>query len=307
MIGGEGDLDSDSDNSTLLTRYLLGELSNDKETAVEQRLFADADFLEELQATERDVIDCYVQGELKGERKERFEARFLTSPQRRKRVQFAYTLSGNEPGTTSANVHPAVSSPFTAPVPSPLPYQSTSTPWRMILAAAASILVVGIIALLWWSGAFNRTSAPKVADTAPTVEPGPAPSPGPPTEGPVQPPVAPPAPTGPTLATFFLTQMSRPRSLAAEQTLTIESGVTDVRLNARLDSDDQERYEVVLKRESDQSVVARPRARTYKTSQGPALAITLKGSAVRSEKYQLDILDSNRRPVAAYYFRIEKH
>ena len=305
MIGGEGDLDSDSDNSTLLTRYLLGELSNDEETAVEQRFFADADLLEELQATERDVIDCYVQGELKGERKERFEARFLTSPQRRRRVQFAYTLS--EPGTTSANVHPAVASPFPAPVQGPLPYQSTSPPWTGILAAAASILVVGILALLWWSGAFNRTSAPKIADTAPAVEPGPAPTPGPPTEGLVQPPVPPQSPPGPTLATFFLTQMSRPRSLATEQTLTIESSVTDVRLNARLDSDDQERYEVVLKRESDQSVVARPRARTYKTSQGPALAITLKASAVRSEKYQLDILDSNRGTVAAYYFRIEKH
>ena len=303
MIGGEGDLDSASDNSTLLTRYLLGELSNDEETAVEQRFFADADFLEELQATEREVIDCYVQGELKGERKERFEARFLTSPQRRRLVQFAYTLS--EPGTTSANVHPSVASPF--PVPGPLPYQSTSTPWRGILSAAASILVVGIIALLWWSGAFNRTSAPKIADTAQPVEPGPAPTPGPPTEGLVQPPVPPPSPTGPTLATFFLTQMSRPRSLTTEQRLTIESGVTDLRLNARLDSDDQERYEVVLKRESDQTVVARPRARTSKTSQGPALAITLKASAVRSEKYELDILDSNRRPVATYYFRIEKH
>jgi hypothetical protein len=293
-------LDSDSDNSTLLTRYLLGELSNDEELAVEQRFFGDADFLEELQATERDLIDCYVQGELNGERKERFEARFLTSPRRRKRVQFAYTLSGNEPVKTSANARSGVVSPLPVPVPVPVPAQSTWTPWRTILAAAASILVVGILAL-WWSGAFKSSIPLEVAETEKPAEPGPAPEP------PVQPPIAPPAPTGPTLATFLLTQISRPRSLATEQTLTIESGVTDLRLNARLDSDDQERYEVVLKRESDRSVVARPRARSYKSSQGPALAITLKASAVRSEKYELHILDSNRQPVAVYYFRIEKH
>ncbi len=298
-----------NDNSTLLTRYLLGELADDQESAVEQRFFGDADFLEELQATECELIDCYVRGELSSERNQRFEAHFLSSPSRRKRVEFAYALSGNRPREVSGDAGSSATFLPRAPIGAAAKPQETSISWRRMLAAAASIIVVSIIGLWLLKDRSHKAAQPQIADQtqAPPETPGITKIPSAPGEGvSPQPPVAPPTPTGPTIATFFLTQMARPRSLATEQTLKIEPGVTEVRLNARLDSDDQERYAVILKSDPNQKILARPRATSYKSPEGPALAIHLKASALRTGKYELDILDSNGQPVAAYYFRIDK-
>ena len=79
----------DVDNSALLTRYLLGELSEVEEVSVERRFFEDSDFLDELRSTERDLVDCYVRGEMTGKSVKRFEHRFLTEPERKSRVLFA--------------------------------------------------------------------------------------------------------------------------------------------------------------------------------------------------------------------------
>jgi len=51
---------SDRSDERLLVRYLLGYLSEEEQVQVEDRAFADQDYLGSLEATEADLIDAYV-------------------------------------------------------------------------------------------------------------------------------------------------------------------------------------------------------------------------------------------------------
>ena len=76
----------------LLTNYLLGKLSEEEAVQVEDRAFADAAYRGELEAAEADLIDAYVRGDLTQSDRREFERRFLTSPGRRGKVEFAVAL-----------------------------------------------------------------------------------------------------------------------------------------------------------------------------------------------------------------------
>ena len=77
----------------LLARYLLGNLTEEEQVRVEDRAFADRDYMGALNAAEADLIDDYVSGELAQADRRAFESRFLTSPQRRSKVEFAQALA----------------------------------------------------------------------------------------------------------------------------------------------------------------------------------------------------------------------
>ena len=80
------------DESRLLTRYLLGESSENRRLRLEARLLADEEFYQRLLTAEDDLIHAYVHLELSASRRRRFEALFLTAPERRSRVELAREL-----------------------------------------------------------------------------------------------------------------------------------------------------------------------------------------------------------------------
>lgn len=85
---------TDFNDETLIARYLLGELSEEQQVAIEDRAFADKNYLANVTAVENDLIDEYVRNELSGIERQRFEKQFLASTERRKRVEFARALAG---------------------------------------------------------------------------------------------------------------------------------------------------------------------------------------------------------------------
>src|SRR5215831_11201699 len=80
-------------DQVLLHNYLLGNLSEEEQVRVEDRAFADPRYLEAVEAAEADLIDAYVRGELPQSDRRQFESRFLTSPQRRNKIEFARALA----------------------------------------------------------------------------------------------------------------------------------------------------------------------------------------------------------------------
>ena len=84
---------SQRSNETWHLKYLLGNLTEEEQVEVEDRAFAEADYLSALEATEADLIDAYVRGELSQSDRRNFEFRFLTSPERRRKVEFARALA----------------------------------------------------------------------------------------------------------------------------------------------------------------------------------------------------------------------
>ncbi len=76
----------------LTIRYFLGELSEEEQTQLEEQYFDDDECFDQLLAFEEELIDDYVQGELPPHARERFETYFLTTAERREKVEFAKAL-----------------------------------------------------------------------------------------------------------------------------------------------------------------------------------------------------------------------
>jgi hypothetical protein len=84
---------ADLNNERLIARYLLGDLPEEQQVAIEDRAFADKDYLALVTAVENDLIDDYVNRDLSATERRQFETRFLASSERRKRVEFAKALA----------------------------------------------------------------------------------------------------------------------------------------------------------------------------------------------------------------------
>lgn len=227
-------MNQDVDNSTLLTRYLLGELSEGDEVNVEKRFFEDSDFLDELRSTERDLIDSYVRGELTGNVRVRFEQRFLTEPERRSRVMFAVALA--------KSISRSHSLPESDPAPETRKGHSA---WilnvrshaRELLAAAAVVL---ISLFAWLNGVvWQQVTAPAVVEErAPNTDPGPTP--------PVAPPITPHEKATPRVSMPALVlNPGRLRDRGGAR-LVIPAGVKFVPVVLALRKSDYAEYRVVL-------------------------------------------------------------
>ena len=131
-----GNLNQPSDDYELLSHYLLGELSEEKQEAIEKRYLDDREMYELLLVVEDDLIDAYVEGTLTESRRANLERHFLNTPDRRARVDFArawMTFVTQESGNRRVmrNRSPLLVLPRTKSWPAPLPI------------AAAIILLLG--------------------------------------------------------------------------------------------------------------------------------------------------------------------
>lgn len=76
-----------------MTRYLLGELSESEQSALEEKYFTDPQIFNEVLKTESELVDGYVRDQLSTEVRERFEQSYMLHPRRRERVKFAEALA----------------------------------------------------------------------------------------------------------------------------------------------------------------------------------------------------------------------
>jgi hypothetical protein len=76
----------------LLRRYLLGQLPEAEQEALESQFFADAERLDEVWALENQLIDEYVRERLAQPERAQFEQSYLVSPRHRERVALARQL-----------------------------------------------------------------------------------------------------------------------------------------------------------------------------------------------------------------------
>lgn len=76
-------------NSETINAYLLGTLPEAEAEILDELSFTDDAFADELQAAEKDLVDAFVNDELRGTTLERFKTFYLSSPLRREKVEFA--------------------------------------------------------------------------------------------------------------------------------------------------------------------------------------------------------------------------
>jgi hypothetical protein len=75
-----------------IRRYLLGQLPPEQSKPLEEGLFADGAFYDELCIAEDELIDRYLSGDLPADEREGFETHFLAAPERQKKLRFARAL-----------------------------------------------------------------------------------------------------------------------------------------------------------------------------------------------------------------------
>ena len=74
-------------NKSTQRQYFLGTLEPDVRSEIENCYFTDRNFFAEIEATEAEMIDAYLYGELSAEERHQFELHYLASPDRRERVE----------------------------------------------------------------------------------------------------------------------------------------------------------------------------------------------------------------------------
>ena len=128
-----------------IRHYLLGELTEPEQAALESEYFGDKDKFEEVCAIENDLIDDYLRGNLPAADREHFEERYSSSPERLRRIQFARSMLQSLYGTSTAA--PArVKRIASAPAGFRRAIAATTGRWHVaptpLLAALALILAV---------------------------------------------------------------------------------------------------------------------------------------------------------------------
>jgi hypothetical protein len=82
-------MSNSTNQNQVITQYLLGSLPEVEMERLDELSVTSREFAESLSASEKDLIDAYVQGELSGTMLAQFEFHYLASPIRRERVEFA--------------------------------------------------------------------------------------------------------------------------------------------------------------------------------------------------------------------------
>jgi hypothetical protein len=76
-------------NHDITRRYLLGQLTDEEEQNVEERLLTDDEFFEELAVTKDELTQEYVNGELTGKERDWLRSNFLVSAEGKEKHEFA--------------------------------------------------------------------------------------------------------------------------------------------------------------------------------------------------------------------------
>ena len=291
-------------DETLLRRYLLGSLTEEEQVRVEDRAFADPEYLQALEAAEADLIDAYVSGELPQSDRREFDRRFLTSASRRSKVEFARAF-----GRVAAEVKAAESAVLKSP-----------SGWHAVLGlfrawnpavqftagGAALICVAGISWLLVQNGAMRSRIASLEAQRSDLEvrEEGlrrelAAESQKPP--APVSAPVVP--------SVVFLPGLTRGETHPEQLVLDSRSQIAriEVQLEAR---DDYPRFRAELRTHRGEEVLTRSNLLRSPTGAGYSVLLDVPATALAAGAYELGLkgMDDNE-PAAAvgfYYFSVRK-
>lgn len=140
-----------------IRKYLLGNLSEEEQLAIEEQLFTDEATLEQHEIVEEDLIDDYLNEELSKDDRIKFEQRFLSTPERKEQVLFARSLR--------QYIKDSEPDPVRVP-PQPLSFMDRfRVYWAQHakpLSAATAIAVFALVAIGIW---FLRDTQPRTFAT----------------------------------------------------------------------------------------------------------------------------------------------
>jgi len=129
----------------LIDRYLLGDLPESEQAALEERYFADNETFERICESENRLVDQYVRGRLNSAERARFETHYLASPVHRRRVATARNLLAAADEFAPARSAPEIRPSFWQRL---IEWRRLAPAWQLAMAAAMLLLMAGGVWLL---------------------------------------------------------------------------------------------------------------------------------------------------------------
>lgn len=133
-----------------LRHYLLGELSDDEQQKIEEKLLINNDYSEQMLIAEEDLIDDYIKGSLPPSQQKKYEKLFPATREGKQKIQITRVLKSHltefkepQPNLLS-RIHSAIGQLFPP----------------MALKVAAALFIVGL-GVLNWSLFFRQTDLKK--------------------------------------------------------------------------------------------------------------------------------------------------
>jgi hypothetical protein len=154
-----------------IRRYLLGQLDDEEQQKIEDRLMLENDLFEELEISKDEIIGEYYAGELTAKERDWLEQNFLSSPEGKSRRRFALALKQSK-AKHLKSVTPVERNRNW------LPDLWRSRPWAVV-ATAAVVLIVAAVVLRVAIGTSQSTylaltltnsSGTRAEDTGPTAK-----------------------------------------------------------------------------------------------------------------------------------------
>jgi len=302
------------EQSKWIMQYLLGELSEEEQSRLEERYFADPAFFQELRASRDDLIDAYLRGQLSEEERARFEKYFMATPRRRERVEFARTLmrefdQPHESGDRTATGQTSIGKWKSLLIPL-IPYR------RPIIALGIMVIVFAGGWFLLRSLREQTIDTERVSQSPNQSRPGAvatpmvSPSETKPliADRPTTTPQTPSPKPEPKVATFALTT-GLIRDSAEPKILAIAKNVESVQLSLEVERDAYPRYRTVLRtpegRELWSGEIKSERAKPNHT-----IVVRFPASIFKNADYILSLSavtkENKALDVGKYYFRVDR-
>ena len=233
----------------LVRRYLLGDLPEAEQVALEQKYFADGEKFEQVWSLENELVDSYVRERLTRQERALFERNYLTTPRHQQRVAVAKSLVSAADETLAEEKNETARET-----------RETSSWWttllalfqlpQMALGAAAALLLLTLVG--YWYLRSASISPQQIAKNGPDSQPPttsqtPVPTPSvAPHQATPTPQISPTAqPAVPAVLAFALGGgLRKPGDV---QSLTVPSGTKQVRLQMKLEGDEYSSYQIKLR------------------------------------------------------------
>jgi hypothetical protein len=133
---------------TMMLRYLLGLLSEEERTGVEESFFQDDTYFEQLRALEDDLIDDYVRGRLSLDTRKAFEEKLRSSNRWKERVRFAEALDWRtgQQAAQAQRTPSASASLFQVLINA---FRNQRPVFQVAIATASLMVLGGVVSLAW--------------------------------------------------------------------------------------------------------------------------------------------------------------
>ena len=267
-----------------IRRYLLGELDEAEQQRLEESLLTDDEMFEELLIVEDELVDEYINGQLAGTERARFEQHFLSTPERVEKLRFARAFKKKINAATASES----SQPGT-------PVEPDASSWKqwlptflqrarypvlsLSLAAALLLLVVG--GSLWFIIRSQR--ATEIA-----------------------------ANRGPSSSNLFAVTLTpgAVRDAGEMKRVVIPDNADVVQLRLELATDEYPSYRAMLLTDDGREIFTGDRLKAEMAGNVKIVALSFPAKLLARSDYQVKLsgtsASGNQEDIGRYYFRIVK-